>query len=266
MNRVAGGPAAPRHQAEHQRRHHDAQPARVPRGAGASAGRLGAAAVSVSWRSTAAELRLPRAPLRREGHRLRGRPLAGRRAGARRASRPIAAKDFIVVGGGRAGLQPLRGGLPGPPAATTPHVDGNARRTRQSSSTRRARPASRRAPSASSRRTRCPRSMRFIGETPMRVDDVHLVTCPLYHSTAFGFLTFSALPRRDGGPHGRVQARGVPRSTSSATASRPRRVVPTMLAPRDGARPGASLARTTRARSAPSSRSARRCPGRSRTS
>jgi fatty-acyl-CoA synthase len=36
-------------------------------------------------------------------------------------------------------------------------------------------------------------AMQFIGETPMRVDDVHLVTCPLYHSTAFGFLAFTAL-------------------------------------------------------------------------
>jgi fatty-acyl-CoA synthase len=33
--------------------------------------------------------------------------------------------------------------------------------------------------------------MRFISETTMRVDDVHLVTCPLYHSTAFGFLAFA---------------------------------------------------------------------------
>ncbi len=36
-----------------------------------------------------------------------------------------------------------------------------------------------------------PAALRFICETPMRVDDVHLVTCPLYHSTAFGFLTLS---------------------------------------------------------------------------
>jgi fatty-acyl-CoA synthase len=35
-------------------------------------------------------------------------------------------------------------------------------------------------------------AMRFISETPMRHDDVHLAACPLYHSTAFGFsaLTF----------------------------------------------------------------------------
>ena len=34
-------------------------------------------------------------------------------------------------------------------------------------------------------------AMRFINETPMRVDDVHLVASPLYHSTAFGFLSLS---------------------------------------------------------------------------
>ena len=38
--------------------------------------------------------------------------------------------------------------------------------------------------------------MRLIAETPMRVDDVHLVPCPLYHSTAFGFLAFTHIARR----------------------------------------------------------------------
>jgi fatty-acyl-CoA synthase len=33
----------------------------------------------------------------------------------------------------------------------------------------------------------------FINETPMRVDDVHLVTAPLYHSTAFGFMALAAM-------------------------------------------------------------------------
>ena len=36
-------------------------------------------------------------------------------------------------------------------------------------------------------------AFRFINETPLRVDDVHLVACPLYHSTAFGFMTFSMM-------------------------------------------------------------------------
>ncbi len=38
-----------------------------------------------------------------------------------------------------------------------------------------------------------PAAMRFLAETPMRVDDVHLAVCPLYHSTAIGFLTFTHL-------------------------------------------------------------------------
>ncbi|WP_394837224.1 AMP-binding protein [Pendulispora rubella] len=36
-----------------------------------------------------------------------------------------------------------------------------------------------------------PAALRFIAQTPMRADDVHLVACPLYHSTAFGFLVLS---------------------------------------------------------------------------
>lgn len=36
-------------------------------------------------------------------------------------------------------------------------------------------------------------AFRFLNETPLRVDDVHLVTCPLYHSTAFGFMSLSAI-------------------------------------------------------------------------
>jgi fatty-acyl-CoA synthase len=38
-----------------------------------------------------------------------------------------------------------------------------------------------------------PAAMRFIAETPMRVDDIHLAVCPMYHSTAYGFLTLSHL-------------------------------------------------------------------------
>ena len=36
-------------------------------------------------------------------------------------------------------------------------------------------------------------AMQFIAETPMSCNDVHLVTCPLYHSTAFGFSAFTQL-------------------------------------------------------------------------
>ncbi len=33
----------------------------------------------------------------------------------------------------------------------------------------------------------------FIGETPMRLGDVHLAVCPLYHATAFGFIGMSLM-------------------------------------------------------------------------
>jgi len=36
-----------------------------------------------------------------------------------------------------------------------------------------------------------PAAVRFLLETPLRFDDVHLVSCPMYHSTAFAFMTFS---------------------------------------------------------------------------
>lgn len=38
-----------------------------------------------------------------------------------------------------------------------------------------------------------PAALRFIAETPMRADDVHLVACPFYHSTAFGFASLTHL-------------------------------------------------------------------------
>ncbi len=34
-------------------------------------------------------------------------------------------------------------------------------------------------------------AVRFLLETPLRTDDVHLVACPMYHSTAYGFLSLS---------------------------------------------------------------------------
>ncbi|WP_394847734.1 AMP-binding protein [Pendulispora brunnea] len=38
-----------------------------------------------------------------------------------------------------------------------------------------------------------PAALRFIAQTPMRADDVHLVACPLYHSTALAFLLLSQI-------------------------------------------------------------------------
>ncbi len=36
-------------------------------------------------------------------------------------------------------------------------------------------------------------ALSFIAETPMRTDDVHLVACPLYHSTAFAFVGLTGI-------------------------------------------------------------------------
>ena len=36
-------------------------------------------------------------------------------------------------------------------------------------------------------------AFRFVNATPLRHDDVHVVACPLYHSTAFGFTTLATL-------------------------------------------------------------------------
>jgi acyl-CoA synthetase (AMP-forming)/AMP-acid ligase II len=38
-----------------------------------------------------------------------------------------------------------------------------------------------------------PALLRFFRQTPLRHDDVHLASCPLYHTTAFGFLTMTHL-------------------------------------------------------------------------
>ncbi|MDI1447955.1 AMP-binding protein [Polyangium sp. 6x1] len=71
-------------------------------------------------------------------------------------------------------------------------------------------------------------ALAFIGETPMQVGEVHLAVCPLYHATAFGFLTMSYLVGstvivlRDFRPESFLEAIERYRVTTTA-------VVPTML-------------------------------------
>ncbi len=38
-----------------------------------------------------------------------------------------------------------------------------------------------------------PAVIRFLADTPMRADDVHLAACPIYHTTAFGFIAMSQI-------------------------------------------------------------------------
>ena len=156
----------------------------------AGAVRIGAAAVSVSWRSTAAEL-----------------VYVAKHSGAKaivfeadlwpvveqaKASLGLKDRDYVAVGGDVPGCSKYESEfLAGPGAVPTVEtgVDEDAAVVIYTSGTTgKPKGAVRKFPKDAMHS-----AMQFIGETPMRVDDVHLVTCPLYHSTAFGFLAFNAI-------------------------------------------------------------------------
>jgi fatty-acyl-CoA synthase len=155
------------------------------------AGRFGAAAVSVSWRSTPAEL-----------------VYLARHCGAKailfeadlwhtveQAKKELPAlsdRDFIAVGGDVPGCGSYEDDFLAPRGAALSlekgAEDDAAVVIYTSGTTGKPKGAVRKFP-----KDAMYAAMQFIGETPMRSDDVHLVTCPLYHSTAFGFLIFNAI-------------------------------------------------------------------------
>jgi fatty-acyl-CoA synthase len=155
------------------------------------ASRLGAAAVSVSWRSTAAEL------VYLANH-------CGARAlvfeadlwhiveQAKKDLPSIAARDFIAVGGDVPGCSRYEQDFIAEPRVELTVEKGVEDEAAvviyTSGTTGKPKGAVRKFPKEAMHA-----AMQFIAETPMRVDDVHLVTCPLYHSTAFGFLAMSAI-------------------------------------------------------------------------
>jgi len=154
------------------------------------AGRIGAAAVSVSWRSTAAEL-----------------VYLAKHCGAKaivfeadlwpvveqaKKGLDLSGRDFIAVGADIPGCDRYeddflasRGAMP---AVESGAQEDAAVVIYTSGTTGKPKGAVRKFPKDGMHAI-----MQFLGETPMRADDVHLVTCPLYHSTAFGFLSFNAL-------------------------------------------------------------------------
>jgi fatty-acyl-CoA synthase len=155
------------------------------------ASRLGAAAVSVSWRSTPPEL------VYLANH-------CGARAmvfeadlwptveQARKSLPGIAARDFIAVGGEAPGCSRYEQDFLDRPGATLEPEKGVEQDAAviiyTSGTTGKPKGAVRKFPKDAMHA-----ALRFIAETPMRVDDVHLVTCPLYHSTAFGFVAMNGI-------------------------------------------------------------------------
>jgi fatty-acyl-CoA synthase len=157
----------------------------------AGASRLGAAAVSVSWRSTAAEL------VYLANH-------CGAKAlvfqadlwpvveEAKKSLPGIAQRDFIAVGGDIPGCGSYEDDLLSAPRTELSVEKGVEDEAAvviyTSGTTGKPKGAVRKFPKEAMHA-----AMQFIAETPMRVDDIHLVTCPLYHSTAFGFLAMSSI-------------------------------------------------------------------------
>ncbi len=145
--------------------------------------RLGGRAVPVSWRSTPDEIEYL---VEHSGARAVfveasvARPLL---EAAERLSIP--AQSLFSVGGTQEGLIPFEHLLVG----GGEHVEARSEQAAvviyTSGTTGRPKGAVRRFP-----RTMVTGVLRFLAETPIRPGDRHLVVCPMYHSTAFGFMGF----------------------------------------------------------------------------
>jgi fatty-acyl-CoA synthase len=154
---------------------------------GAAAARIGAAAVAVSWRSTPKELvylatHCGAVALAFE------HDLWGVVEEAKRDLPLIPQSNYFAVGGEVSGTSPAEALLhEGAPFVAEKGAEDDASVVIYTSGTTgKPKGAVRKFPKET-----MPAFMRFVASTPMRVDDVHLVTCPMYHSTAFGFLSLS---------------------------------------------------------------------------
>jgi fatty-acyl-CoA synthase len=164
---------------------------------GAAAARGGAAAVNISWRSTPSELEYLANHSGARGIVIEPEllPVVEEASGA--LSETLLSNVFVVgpvsaaPQSGKVKANPVDSLLEEPPRqldTDTTRDDDAAVVVYTSGTTGKPKGAVRKFP-----KDTILAAMRFINETPMRTDDVHLVTCPLYHSTAFGFLSLSHL-------------------------------------------------------------------------
>ncbi len=151
----------------------------------AAMSRLGGGAVSVSWRSTPAELEYLVNHCEAKAVFVEAE-IADNLLAARDRLPNVPQSNLISVGGVREGLHPYDEVMA---AATQPFADaeeGGAVVIYTSGTTGKPKGAVRKFPKEMQEAV-----LRFILETPIRIDDRHLAVCPMYHSTAFGFIGFT---------------------------------------------------------------------------
>ncbi|HEY8072525.1 MAG TPA: AMP-binding protein [Labilithrix sp.] len=156
---------------------------------GSAAARAGAATVTISWRSTAKELAYLANHSGAVGIAMEVELLPVLEQ-ARAELSPELLRNVLVVGGdapkGTSAFDSLLESTPQKMDLRDASDDDAAVVIYTSGTTGKPKGAVRKFPKDTMQA-----AFRFINETPMRVDDVHLVACPLYHSTAFGFLSLS---------------------------------------------------------------------------
>lgn len=155
--------------------------------ASAAAGRLRASAVAVSWRSTPRELAY--LANHSKARLVVCDPDVFRTLEAARGdlSEELLSRVFVVGGAGQGApferllshedRGPFVDAAPGEDAAVVIYTSGTTGKPKG---------AVRKFP-----RSAATAAFRFLCEAPLRVEDVHLVACPMYHSTAYAFMTFA---------------------------------------------------------------------------